>query len=365
MSSTRKCLYCEEFGHNIVNCTSSNIEQLHNSMKANFELLTGSDNEYDSVRDFDFIQHLQGNYFENDVKVVLCKYANSQNVGSLTFLDACIALLNYFSEKRDYERFMDAIGIGSEPDEVPYFAQDLETLETANIAEEEPPVTWYIDRSPQESLVSEFVPNHRQNQHTGNIEIRSTETVRYTVERIDSTQNVSDQASTEDYDDFLMNISEQMRYDLEEPLTPIPHWDGPLPPQYPYRYSYEQRDMRNRNPINRHREIFKRFNIELTRSQMEEMKEEMKEEKEEMKEEKEEMKEEKEPDECSICYEILKCEDKAKLNCSHEFCAPCIKYTLQNHRHKHDPTCALCREKIRSIDVKTEEMFGLLKEHCY
>lgn len=69
--------------------------------------------------------------------------------------------------------------------------------------------------------------------------------------------------------------------------------------------------------------------------------------------------------ECSICYENIKCMNLVKLNCAHEFCADCIKGSLNAcNSGQGMPKCALCREQIIRFSVKTPHVYNLVSEHC-
>lgn len=63
---------------------------------------------------------------------------------------------------------------------------------------------------------------------------------------------------------------------------------------------------------------------------------------------------------CAICYESVASVDLVKLNCQHEFCNKCIKTQIDSLR----PTCAFCRETMKSITVKNDTTYNLLAEYC-
>lgn len=67
---------------------------------------------------------------------------------------------------------------------------------------------------------------------------------------------------------------------------------------------------------------------------------------------------------CSICYENIKHNNLVKLNCNHEFCAPCIKNTIIHHTKIYNPSCALCREMMLHFTVKNKETYDLISENC-
>lgn len=72
-----------------------------------------------------------------------------------------------------------------------------------------------------------------------------------------------------------------------------------------------------------------------------------------------------EVNECSICYENIKCIDMVELNCKHTFCATCITGSLKAHNNRYcSPVCALCRAQMTCFNVKNPEIYNLVSEHC-
>jgi len=68
---------------------------------------------------------------------------------------------------------------------------------------------------------------------------------------------------------------------------------------------------------------------------------------------------------CPICYESIKCVDLIKLNCSHQFCGPCISTILErNNNNNIIPTCALCRASMCSFDIQNLEVYHLVANYC-
>lgn len=67
---------------------------------------------------------------------------------------------------------------------------------------------------------------------------------------------------------------------------------------------------------------------------------------------------------CPICYENISKTNLVKLNCNHEFCAPCIKNTIIHHTKIYNPSCALCREMMLNFTVKNAETYDLISENC-
>lgn len=61
---------------------------------------------------------------------------------------------------------------------------------------------------------------------------------------------------------------------------------------------------------------------------------------------------------CAICYESYDEEKGISLNCSHEFCSTCIQSIL---KLSPEPSCALCRNSITEMSVKSEETYNKLK----
>jgi len=83
-----------------------------------------------------------------------------------------------------------------------------------------------------------------------------------------------------------------------------------------------------------------------------------------IKDENEEDEENREKD-CPICYESINCVDLIKLNCSHQFCGPCIATILErNNNNNIIPTCALCRASMTSFDIQNLEVYHLVANYC-
>ena len=53
--------------------------------------------------------------------------------------------------------------------------------------------------------------------------------------------------------------------------------------------------------------------------------------------------------ECSICYDPKNGKDLVTLNCNHVFCGACVVGIIKNNNKVIVPSCALCREHIKSI----------------
>jgi hypothetical protein len=58
--------------------------------------------------------------------------------------------------------------------------------------------------------------------------------------------------------------------------------------------------------------------------------------------------------ECNICYDEKINNKFVKLNCSHEFCGDCIVKILKTP--KITPCCAFCRDEIKTLTFKSDEM---------
>ena len=58
--------------------------------------------------------------------------------------------------------------------------------------------------------------------------------------------------------------------------------------------------------------------------------------------------------ECYICYEEIDYDKFVKLDCSHEFCKECIKNQIKYT--KTNICCGLCRNDIKNLQVKTNEI---------
>jgi hypothetical protein len=57
---------------------------------------------------------------------------------------------------------------------------------------------------------------------------------------------------------------------------------------------------------------------------------------------------------CAICYEGYSEEKCVSLNCTHEFCSMCVQSIL---KLSSEPSCALCRNSITEMSVKSEEIY--------
>ena len=72
--------------------------------------------------------------------------------------------------------------------------------------------------------------------------------------------------------------------------------------------------------------------------------------------------EELEEAECQICYDSKNRNRFVKLNCNHEYCAPCIIQTMNNTSQYREPCCAFCRATMTDFTVFNEEDFQTLQE---
>ena len=52
---------------------------------------------------------------------------------------------------------------------------------------------------------------------------------------------------------------------------------------------------------------------------------------------------------CAICYDPKSVYDLVTLNCNHAFCGACVVGIIKNKNNVIEPSCALCREPIKSI----------------
>jgi len=66
--------------------------------------------------------------------------------------------------------------------------------------------------------------------------------------------------------------------------------------------------------------------------------------------------------ECQICYDSKVKNRFVKLNCNHEFCAPCIIQIMNNTSQYREPCCAFCREQMTNFTVGSEEDLQILQE---
>ena len=69
---------------------------------------------------------------------------------------------------------------------------------------------------------------------------------------------------------------------------------------------------------------------------------------------------------CVICWENVKIMDTVTLNCNHTFCAGCIKNILVSNSSNNGqkPCCALCRQTMKTFQVKDVETYNSISEHC-
>jgi hypothetical protein len=245
-------------------------------------------------------------------------------------------------------------GLPTQPDPIPDFARDLE-LVADDDGEEEPDITWYMDRNP--STVSEMtvgVMNLINNLNMTPSPVVSGSRVAMMVEgeeERDITTFPSPVVSGVRFLEFEEpepshhinlvrlrqltggdQISARQIYDSSSPfevnivMNLINHFDAasgniPFAPQV------------------------KKYNItpvlEIVLNKIED-----------------------EDEDCAICYESIKCMDFVKLNCEHKFCGSCIQETLKSHNKLCGPRCALCRTKMVSFSVKNSEIYNSLLEHC-
>ena len=68
--------------------------------------------------------------------------------------------------------------------------------------------------------------------------------------------------------------------------------------------------------------------------------------------------------ECAICLETECVYNLVKLNCGHEFCGQCITQVLKTNKNKKSINCALCRDKVNTIDVNSFKVYDLMVNNC-
>lgn len=66
--------------------------------------------------------------------------------------------------------------------------------------------------------------------------------------------------------------------------------------------------------------------------------------------------------ECQICYDSKAKNRFVKLNCNHEYCAPCIIQIMNNTSQYKEPCCAFCRAQMTDFTVSSEEDLQILQE---
>jgi hypothetical protein len=66
---------------------------------------------------------------------------------------------------------------------------------------------------------------------------------------------------------------------------------------------------------------------------------------------------------CAICYEHTDGDKCVTLNCNHAFCGPCIVGIIKNNNKVIEPSCALCREPIKSITYSDKKFEDDMKEY--
>jgi len=66
--------------------------------------------------------------------------------------------------------------------------------------------------------------------------------------------------------------------------------------------------------------------------------------------------------ECQICYDSKGKNRFVKLNCNHEYCAPCIIQIMNNTSQYKEPCCAFCRTQMTDFTIASEEDLQILEE---
>jgi hypothetical protein len=68
-------------------------------------------------------------------------------------------------------------------------------------------------------------------------------------------------------------------------------------------------------------------------------------------------------EECGICYEPTNLHDMVTLNCAHIFCVKCI-HTILTTCNVTTHCCAFCRTQMTRIEVKNQEAYNTINNHC-
>jgi hypothetical protein len=72
----------------------------------------------------------------------------------------------------------------------------------------------------------------------------------------------------------------------------------------------------------------------------------------------------KENHDCSICYNKIEQINAVELNCHHQFCVDCICCYFKTNK-KTTPTCALCREPMKNINVYNKDLYDSVSVYCH
>lgn len=70
-----------------------------------------------------------------------------------------------------------------------------------------------------------------------------------------------------------------------------------------------------------------------------------------------------ESQECDICYEEYSVNQFVKYNCMHEFCGQCVQTVLRSCCPYRQPSCAICRTTISSLELREKGNVELLKDN--
>lgn len=66
---------------------------------------------------------------------------------------------------------------------------------------------------------------------------------------------------------------------------------------------------------------------------------------------------------CAICYETTSGDKCVTLNCNHSFCGTCVVSIIKNNNKIREPSCALCREPIKTITYSDKKFEDDMKEY--
>ncbi len=323
------CSYCHKQGHNITRCDSPNIAIHYNQIKIYF-----MDNLRAQISDEELSKHMfifticrKYNLFT--LKAVSSRYTKLSITGTSKtliaerfweqFQNECLENVTGELELLDLD-FSEPTHLPTTADVIPSYAQDILQEQEEEEQEQEQDISWFIDRTPNQTEDNTTSPLLESNVFRGSLDLFIPFTPRNLNDDFDSVVN------------YMAELETQIERETERER------EGE---------TERETERETEGETEREKEI-KKYNITPILSIIEtsDILEQC--------------------HDCSICYENTKLSDTVSLNCGHQFCGGCVKGTLNYHNNMYaGPACALCRAPMTNLITTSADIYNLVSENCY